>query len=328
MIVDCHVHVCATTPGHGSVSQVLLHRLYFRLLRRLLGLTREDGPALERDVEAKLAQTLDETPQLDAAVVLAFDAVHDADGRLDADRTHLYVTNDYVAELAGRHPKMLPAASIHPYRKDAVAELERCVGLGAVLVKWLPTVQDFNPADERCLPFYEALAHHRMPLLCHTGGENALPVQNEAWADPMLLVPALARGVTVIAAHCGTRAQPFGADYLPAFCRLAREYERLYGDTAALNLPTRSYGYETILRDEAVRRKLVHSSDWPILPIPTRRIGWGAAWRLLWHEPNWLRRDVLVKQGLGLGEDYWQRGATVLRLPDRFRAGGGAVPVT
>jgi predicted TIM-barrel fold metal-dependent hydrolase len=313
MIVDVHVHVCATTPGHGSLSPLLLKRLYFRMLRRLLGLTREDGPALERDAEVKLAQALDETEQLDAAVVLAFDAVHDADGRLDADRTHLYVTNDYVAELARSHPKMLLGASIHPYRKDAVAELERCVGLGAVLVKWLPTVQDFNPADARCLPFYEALAHHRMPLLCHTGGENALPVHNEAWADPMLLVPALERGVTVIAAHCGTRALPFTPDYLPPFCRLAREYEHLYGDTAALNLPTRSYAYDTILHDEAVRRKLVHGSDWPILPLPTRRIGWRRAWRLLLREKNWLRRDVRIKQQLGLGDDYWQRGATLLR---------------
>jgi uncharacterized protein len=60
---------------------------------------------------------------------------------------------------------MLFGASIHPYRKDAVAELERCVGLGAVLLKWLPVVPDFNPADQRCFPFYEALAHHRLRVL-------------------------------------------------------------------------------------------------------------------------------------------------------------------
>ena len=39
---------------------------------------------------------------------------------------------------------------------------------GAVLLKWLPIVQNFNPADERCFPFYEALAHHKLPLLSHT----------------------------------------------------------------------------------------------------------------------------------------------------------------
>ena len=60
------------------------------------------------------------------------------------------------------------AASIHPYRADAVAELERCIAAGAVMVKWLPITQDFNPADPKCIPLYEALAHHRIPLLSHT----------------------------------------------------------------------------------------------------------------------------------------------------------------
>jgi predicted TIM-barrel fold metal-dependent hydrolase len=140
---------------------------------------------------------------LDAAVVLAFDAVHDEDGRLDEANTHLYVTNDYVADLVPNHAKFLFGASIHPYRKDALAELERCVQRGAVLLKWLPIVQNFDPADKRCFPIFEALAHYQLPLLSHTGGEVALPNLRYAAADPLLLVPALTRGVTVIAAHYG-----------------------------------------------------------------------------------------------------------------------------
>ena len=157
--------------------------------------------------------------QLDAAVVLAFDAVYDRDGPADDAGTHFYVTNDYVIELCRRHPKMLFGCSVHPYRKDAVAEIERCVKAGAVLLKWLPIVQDFNPADPRCFPVYEALAHHKLPLLSHTGGEKSLPVRDLSVADPRLLVPALKRGVTVIAAHCGTRSAPGEPDYLPQFVR-------------------------------------------------------------------------------------------------------------
>jgi predicted TIM-barrel fold metal-dependent hydrolase len=140
-------------------------------------------------------------PEIDKAVVLAFDAVHDRDGRFDAANTHLYVTSDYAWDLAQRHQKVLFGVSVHPYRKDTVAGLERCVGRGAVLLKWLPIVQNFNPADERCFPFDEALAHHRLPLLCHTGGEVALPNLDRSVADSALLVPALQRGVTVIGAH-------------------------------------------------------------------------------------------------------------------------------
>lgn len=315
MIIDCHVHVIATAPGHGSLSARLRKSLTVRFARWRLGIPDGEGEAFDRLTEAKLVDTIHGAQPLDAAVVLAFDGVYDREGNFDAANTHFYVANNYVADLADRHPKVLFGASIHPYRKDAVEELERCVGRGATLIKWLPIVQNFNPADDRCLPFYEALVHYRIPLLCHTGGEQALPNLDRAWADPMLLVPALKKGVTVIAAHCGTRAHFLERDYTPAFIRLAHEYEHLYGDTAALNLPTRSYAYDRILRDEVVRRKLVHGSDWPIICIPTKRAGWLRAARLLWSEENWMRRDVLTKQALGFDDAYWQRAATLLRRP-------------
>jgi uncharacterized protein len=316
MIVDCHVHVCATTPGHGTVSPRLRRRFRFVYLRWRLGVPFfADDERIEREVAARLVETVQQTQEIDAAVVLALDWVYGEDGRLDEANTHLAVSNDYAAGLTRNHAKLLFGASIHPYRPDAVAELERCVAAGAVLVKWLPVTQNINPADSRCLPFYEALAHHRLPLLCHTGGELSLPYLNFAYADPELLVLALRRGVTVIAAHCGTRARPFEKDYLPTFLRLAHEHERLYGDTAALNLPTRSYAYAALLKDEVVRRKLVHGSDWPIVSVPPARIGPLSALRLLATEGNWLRRDVLIKRALGLDDAYWQRVATLLRLP-------------
>jgi uncharacterized protein len=271
-----------------------------------------------------LFRTLDETPELDAAVVLAFDAVHRAaDGSLDRENTHLHVTNDYVIALAAAHRKILFGASIHPYRRDAVAELERCASAGAALVKWLPITQGMNPADERCLPFYDALAHYRIPLLCHTGGEKSLPSVAPETASPLLLVPALRRGVTVIAAHCGTRSSPFEADHVRDFARLCGEHENFFGDTAALNLPTRSHAYRTIFEDDVVRSKLVHGSDWPIPVIPPASILGLAEAGELWMEPNWLRRDVLIKRRLGFDGNYWRRAARVLRLPGGRRVDAG-----
>ena len=326
MIIDCHVHAVADTPGHGRISAKLRRSLTFRFLRWKLGIRNSKGEAFEREAEAKLINTINSAAPLDAAVVLAFDAVYDRDGKLDEANTHLHVTNDYVADLAERHPKILFAASVHPYRKDAVAELERCVARGAVLLKWLPLVQNFNPTDPLCFPLYEALAHFRLPLLSHTGGEQALPLLNKNTADPALLIPALERGVTVIAAHCGTRGHLFETSYLPTFARMAHRYENLYGDTAALNLPTRNHAYDTLLNDDVVRSKILHGSDWPILAIPPVRIGWREALRLLRKEGNWMRRDLLVKQRVGFDEAYLRRASTLLRLPDRSR--NGAAPVT
>src|SRR5213592_1774427 len=75
LIIDCHVHISALTPGHGMMSQKLLDSIAFRFMQRRLNLPGRDV-ATERALEAKLALTLDGTEKLDAAVILAFDAVH------------------------------------------------------------------------------------------------------------------------------------------------------------------------------------------------------------------------------------------------------------
>src|SRR3954453_15524366 len=70
MIIDCHVHICSATPGHGSMSQSLLDSLPFRFMRWRLGLGKF-GPETERQLEELLPRTIAETTRLDAAVVLA-----------------------------------------------------------------------------------------------------------------------------------------------------------------------------------------------------------------------------------------------------------------
>jgi len=318
MNIDCHVHVLATTPSHGKVSGYLRMRPNVLLSRLRLGISLFGSDSkIERDVEARLVRTVDETPELDAAVVLAFDGVYTEDGQYSDADTHLMVTNDYAAELARRNRKLLFGASIHPYRPDAVAEVERCVAAGAVLMKWLPLVQGMDPNADRCRPFYEALAHHKLPLLCHTGGELSLPQKFPQLASPEILKLPLACGVTVIAAHCGTHSNPFGTDYLPVFLRMAKEHERLYGDTAALNLPMRSYAFPKLLGDDEVRTKIVHGSDWPIPSFATLKAGPLRAMKLLLTEGNWMRRDVLVKRAVGFDDAYFARAATILRLPVR-----------
>ena len=324
MILDVHVHTCAASPGHGFLSKKLFNSLPFRFMRWRLGLG-EYGPQTERELEKKLADTIRGAEKLDAAVILAFDAVHDGEGRRDDANTHLYVTNDYVMELARRYPQMLFGASVHPYRKDAAAEVERCAKAGAVLLKWLPNTQCFNPSDPRCIPVYEALAHHKLVLLSHTGGEKSLPSLDKTVGDPALLEPALKRGVTVIAAHCGTRSGMADPDYLPTFMRMAREHEHFYGDTSALNLPTRSYAWRKLLADDIVRDKLVHGSDWPILPVPpVRHVGAGGALGA-WREGNWVRRDVKIKERIGMDDAYWRRAAKVLGVVDPSGPAGRGV---
>ncbi len=313
MVIDCHVHTCAFAPEHGLTSAHLLRTLPFRFMRWRFGLIGSDAQT-EVELERKLFATIEQATDLDAIALLAFDAVYTPDGQLDHANTHFYVKNDYVIDLARRHRKILFACSVHPFRKDALQELERCIAGGAVLMKWLPITQNFSPADPRCIPLYECLAHHRVPLLSHTGGEATLPQPAPHTADPALLEEPLRRGVTVIAAHCGTRSMLFQTDFFPTFARMAREYPNLYGDTSALNLPFRWYAYDKLMNDAELRAKLVHGSDWPIFPTPNPRKNGAESLHLL-SDSNWIRRDIEIKKQLGFDAAYWNRAASVLRLP-------------
>jgi predicted TIM-barrel fold metal-dependent hydrolase len=322
MIVDCHVHTAALLPGHGQISTRARESLAFRWMQRQLGVPRAaDDAATERALERVLVDTVTEADGLDAVVVLGFDAVYTRDGERDDAATHLYVSNAYVADLAKRHPKIQFGASVHPYRRDAVAEIERCVGAGAVLCKWLPITQRFDPADSQCLAAYDALAHYKLPLLSHTGWEHVLPRLDPTVAAPARLVPALERGVTVIAAHCGTGRVPGEGSYLDQFMQLAREHERLFGDTAGMSLPNRWGSYDALLADDVVRRKLVHGSDWPVPAYPRPwRHGLRAS-RALMADRNQIRRDMAIKRAIGFDDGYWERAAEVLGL---HHAGGPA----
>src|SRR5947209_3988430 len=106
MIIDCHVHAVAAGPGRGALSERMRRQVNTRLIRWHFGLPDPaDAEAFDREAEAVLARTVDEVTELDAAVVLALDAVYDRDGRPRPDDTHLHVTNDHAAGLAERHPK-------------------------------------------------------------------------------------------------------------------------------------------------------------------------------------------------------------------------------
>ena len=103
MVIDCHVHICAFTPAHGKMSEHLLGTLPFRFMRWRLGMRGSD-----RDTEVALEKTLvsliGQTPQIDAVVLLGFDAVYTDDGQFDDSNTHLYVTNDYVIQMCASNP--------------------------------------------------------------------------------------------------------------------------------------------------------------------------------------------------------------------------------
>ena len=285
MLIDCHVHIAAQGSGYpgNHLAPALFGSLRFRLLRARLGVgQRAQAGDLDEDMRRRLCQDLAES-RLNQAVVLALDAIHDAGGTRDMGRTLMAVDNDYVADLARAEPKIRFGASVHPYRRDALPELERVAARGACLVKWLPSAQGIQPDDPRCFPFYEQLAALGLPLLSHTGCEHTLGVFPHAFNDPARLEPALERGVTVIAAHCGTRLYLHERSWFGAWARLALRHPRFYGDLSAFLACTRLPALHRILRTPALAAKVVYGSDFPAPAWPFNLLGMiGPAdyWRL------------------------------------------------
>jgi len=199
----------------------------------------------------------------------------------------------------------------HPMVKQA-----KDVAAGAVLLKWLPIVQNFNPSDPRCIPFYEALAHFKIPLLSHTGGEKSLPNLDKNVADPALLVPALERGVTVIAAHCGTRSAPGETCFVDMFAEMTRRFPNLYCDTSAFNVPIRGRHVPECLRAPLAER-MVHGSDYPV-PVHGHfawikgYVDW-KTFRRWERQPNILERDYQLKRAMGFPAETFTRIGRILR---------------
>lgn len=316
--VDMHVHIVGNgSGGSGCWLRVTgWHRLLAALMLRHVGLPAEamDGDLDRLFVERLLEQV--RSSSLDAAVILAHDEVRDDQGRVMKGVGSFFVPNDYVLSLARKHSEFLPAVSIHPARPDALAELDRCLAAGAVMMKCLPNCQNINCNDRRFTRFWERMAEAKLPLLAHTGGEHTLPVIRREYADPRTLTLPLECGVTVIAAHCATKSGLLDPEYFHVFSEMTRRFANLYGDTSAFNVPMRGRHVRECLNEPLVSR-LVHGSDYPV-PV-NGHFAWASGF-ISWNDfrrcqkiTNVLERDYQLKLAMGFPPEHFSRIGGLLR---------------
>jgi predicted TIM-barrel fold metal-dependent hydrolase len=316
--IDAHVHVVGNGLGgsgcwlrvggwHRPLAALMLHHIG-------LPLSAMSG-ALETLYINRLLELV-RGSSLGAAVILAQDLVYDEQGRSIPDAGSFYVPNDYVLGLARQHPEFLPAVSIHPARPDALEELDRCLAAGAVMLKCLPNCQNINCNDRRYTRFWERMAEAKLPLLAHTGGEHTLPVVRAEYADPRVLALPLECGVTVIAAHCGTKSGLFDPEYFHVFAGMTRRFENLYGDTSAFNVPLRGRHVKKCLESPLIER-MVHGSDFPV-PVHGHFawmrgfVDW-QSFRKWQKNPNIIERDYQLKVAMGFPAESFTRIHRLLR---------------
>jgi hypothetical protein len=323
--IDLHVHVVGNGSG-GTGCWLRVggwHRVMAALMIRHLGLPAD---CLRGDLDRLYIERLGQwvrSSSLRAVVLLAHDEVRAADGNIMPGVGSFYVPNDYVLQLAARHPEFLPGVSIHPARPDALEELERCLTAGAVLMKCLPNCHNIDCRDRRFTRFWERMAEAGLPLLAHTGGEHTVPVVRREFADPRFLRRPLECGVTVIAAHCATKSGLFDPEYFHVFAEMTRDYPGLYGDISAFNVPIRGRHIRRCLQTPLVDR-LVHGSDFPV-PVHGHFawlqgfVGW-RAFRQWERCPNILERDYQLKRAMGFPDAVFTRASGLLRLDKKNRA--------
>lgn len=317
--IDAHVHFVGNgSSGSGCWLRLRgLPRVTAPLLLHSMGLSRAD---LRGDLDRIYGERLREHiagSSLDAAAVFAQDCVYHEDGVRWEGRGTFHVPNDVVLRLAREDARVLPVVSIHPARPDALEELARCIGAGAVALKLLPNCHNVDCRLPRYRRFWEQLAAGGLPLIAHTGGEHSVDQVRPELADPRNLVVPLELGVTVIAAHCGSGSGISDPDYLPVFREMLTRFPRLYGDTAAFNLPNRLRSLRACRRPGVIER-LVHGSD---LPVPVLAhpgmvaglLGVRTWWRLR-RIQNPLERDYQLKRAMGFPAEVFTRAARIFRL--------------
>jgi uncharacterized protein len=324
--VDMHVHVVGNGSGNtGCWLRVSpMRRPMAGLMLRQVGLP---ASALKGDLDRlyvdRLLELIRES-SLTAVVILAQEQVHDDQGRAMPDLGSFYVPNDYVLSLARRHPEFLPAVSIHPARPDALHELERCLAGGAVMMKCLPNCQNINCSDRRFTRFWERMAEAGLPLLAHTGGEHTLPIVEPKFSDPRTLTLPLECGVSVIAAHCGTKSGLTDPEYFHIFSAMTERFSNFYGDNSAFTVPIRGRHVRACTR-EPLASRIVHGSDFPVpvyghFPWLRGFVDW-KTFRHCERQTNVLEKDFQLKRAMGFAPETFTRIWGLLR----GRGGEGVV---
>jgi len=328
--IDVHVHLAGVgTNGSGCrVSPAFARRITFRLLRMRHGMSaRRMAESADADWAADVADRV-RCSELDHAVVLGFDGVYDAAGRLDEARSQMVVPAGWVFDRCRVHPELLPGPSVHPRRRDALERLEECIEDGAVLIKWLPATQDIDPADRSIAPFYRRLADVGIPILIHSGGsEQTFAQLRPELKDLGRIEYPLSLGVRMIVAHSAapvTYARD--PDQVPLLRELLRRYPHLWVDNSGISNPSRFPHLPRFPRDGEIVARTLHGSDFPVPSnafwylkrLGARRVA------ALERIRNRMQRDIELKRALGYPDEVLTRAASV--LPNLHRWTGSTPP--
>lgn len=322
-IIDIHCHAAGIGAGGSGcrVSPSLERSYKFGIYLKAFGTSREELAARGDDILVdRIAERVRASRRVQKAVLLAMDGPVGPDGEPDLARTEVLVPNEFVLAGVRRHPgQLLYGASIHPRRKDALERLALCASNGAVLVKWIPSIMDIDPADPALDPFYRRMRDLGMPLLTHTGQERSFTGARDELCDPKRLRRPLEMGLTIIAAHIASTGANEGQRDTDRLRLLMAEFPNLHSEISSLTQANKiGYLRESLTHPE-FRERLCYGSDYPLVntalvspwlyPLQLTR----AEMARIAAIPNPWDADIALKEALGVPPDIFLRTAKRLR---------------
>jgi len=286
-VFDCHNHIIGSESTgckiHEFTRKPIWHP-YFRT--KMHALLTASGVKNETNIDAEYIERLVDLIQNNQKfyrwgkhLLLPLDNWYNEEGKIEEKKTGIYVPNEYVAHIVEKYPTLFEnAVSIHPYRKDALEELNVWGRKGIKVVKWLPPEMGMDPSHKLCIPFYDLMKKHNMVLLTHTGKEQTIdhPWIDNSLGNPLLLRKPLEREVKVIAAHAASLGSNHDFEEpkrnnLTNFKLLMKLFDDpqykdiLYTDLSAITEFTRiGDPLSTLLDRTDLHNRILYGSDYPL----------------------------------------------------------------
>ncbi len=286
---DTHVHLVGTGDSTGELNlKPWLNPKMDSYLHPVLSVQKffyingscVDEQQIDVSYITRLQQLLAKMPSGVKLMLFAFDWQYDEQGRIIRDNSVFHIPNRYAAKIVQTYPTLFEwVASIHPYRADCVDALQQAHAEGARAIKWLPSAMGIDPLSKRCERFYQAAAGLKMPIISHTGEENAVQGGNQDYGNPLRVRRALDAGVKVVLAHCASDGEDVDLDQGNAaarvksyqlFARLMDEsaYKSLlYADISAITLRNHAWVLKPLLARTDWHSRLLNGSDYPLVGI-------------------------------------------------------------
>ena len=281
---DSHVHVVGNgATGSGcwvspKFKEELQTRVAFYAYLSAGGdpdETRAEVTSVERAI--KLHRLMNPAGKM---MLMGFDFAHDDDGSENRDKSEFFTPNDWVFQWAERFPTDIAVtASIHPYRKDALDQLDAVSERGAVAIKWLPNSQRIDVEDPRAIAFAERMKAHDLVLISHAGEEQAVESEDaQALGNPLKFRKLLDTGVRVVLAHCAglgegenldrQAGEDAVVDNFDLFMKLMEREDyasNLFADISAMTQFNRAgRPLREMMRRTDLHPRLINGSDYPL----------------------------------------------------------------